>query len=168
MLVVIDPGVDSYALLAKGVLAGAEVLVLDAEKDAIDQITTALRLPSVPFSSLHLVMPGSPGVLHFTSGELSLSTMDRYVEQLQTWFTTDPEAPATTRVLEPQLLLYGSRIAAGQAGTEFVDTLTWLTGATVFAAKTRVGRGSWNLDGQTPAGLAFTPAVQKAYEGVLA
>lgn len=169
MLVVIDPSVKDYDSLAQGVLPGAEVLVLDGEEDAIAQITTALRSLPVPFSSLHLVVPGAPGALHFTSGELSLKTMKGYVEQLQTWFSPDPESPASVAmVLEPRLLLYGCRIGVGQAGTEFIDTLSWLTGATVSASKTQIGRGNWILEGQDAADLAFTPATQRAYEGVLA
>jgi len=169
MLVVIDPSVKDYDLLAQGVLSGAEVLVLSGREDAIAQITTALRRPAIPFSSLHLVVPGAPGTLHFTSGEFSLKTMKSYVEQLQTWFSVDPESLASAAmVLEPKLLLYGCRIGVGQAGTEFIDTLSWLTGAAVSASKTQIGKGSWNLDGQDAADLAFTPATQRAYEGVLA
>ncbi len=169
MLVVIDPGVKDYDLLAQGVLSGAEVLVLDGGEDAIAQITTALRRSVVPFSSLHLVVPGSPGALHFTSGDLSLKTMKSYVKQLQTWFAVDPESPASVaRVLEPKLLLYSCQLGVGQAGTEFIDTLSWLTGAAVSASKTQIGKGNWNLDGQDAAHLAFTPATQRAYEGVLA
>lgn len=169
MLVVIDPGVDDCDLLVSGVLPRAKVLVLDAQKDAIAQITHALRRTSGPFSSLHIVAPGAPGVLRFTSGELSLSTIGSYVEQLQTWFISDPAAPAAvSRVLEPKLLLYGCRIGAEQKGMEFVDTLTWITGAMVSAATTRVGRGMWHLSGQETAELAFTVEVQKAYGGVFA
>ena len=173
MLVVIDPNVKDYDLLAQGVLSGAEVLVLDGRKDAIAQITATLRRPAVPFSSLHLVVPGAPGALHFTSGELSLKTLKSYVEQLQTWFSVDPfsidlKSPTSAAmVLEPKLLLYGYRIGVGQAGTELIDTLSWLTGAAVSASKTQIcegGKENWNLDGQDAADLAFTPAAQRAYE----
>ncbi len=169
MLVAIDPSVGDRDLLVSGVLPGAEVLALDGQKDAIAQITAALYQSSIPISSLHLVTPGSPGILRFTSGELSLKTLGHYVEQLQTWFISDPAAPAAvSRILDPKLLLYGCRIGASQAGMEFVDTLTWLTGATVSAATTRVGRGMWNLAGVEAAELAFTAEVQKAYGGVFA
>ena len=169
MLVVIDPGVKDYSLLAQGVRPGAKVLVLKGAEDAIAQITAALHRPLIPFSSLHLVVPGAPGTLRFSSGELSLKTMKAYVDQLQTWFATDLETPTkAASVLEPQLLLYSCRIGIGQAGTEFVDTLSWLTGATVSAAKTHIGQGVWSLEGQDATDLAFTLATQRAYEGVLA
>ncbi len=137
MLVVIDPSVTDCNALAQGVLPGAEVLMLDGEKDAIAQITAALRRSVVPFCRLHLIVSGAPGVLHFTSGEFSLKTIESYVDQLQTWFAIDSETPAAAAsVSEPVLLLSGYRIGAGQTGAEFMDTLSWLTGATVSASKT--------------------------------
>jgi Domain of unknown function (DUF4347) len=130
MLVVIDRGVVDYDLLAAGVLPGAEVLVLAEGMDAIAQITNALHNAPIPFASLHIVTGGSPGVLHFTSGDFSLKTLRGYVEQLQTWFVNHP---SSLNVLDPKIFLYGSRIGAQHVGLEFIDTLTWLTGATVAA-----------------------------------
>lgn len=166
MLVVIDPAVEDYDFLAAGVLPGAQVLVLTQAQSAIDQITTAIQSASnprnsYPFDSVHLIAPGSPGILHFSSGDLSLATLDPYVAQLQTWFTVDASA-AHAQLIEPQLLLYGRRVGAGQNGTELIDTLSWLTGATVIAAK---NGDRWpRIEGEQST-LAFPSSVLQSYQG---
>jgi hypothetical protein len=164
MLVIIDQGVVDYGFLAAGALPGAEVLVLNGDEDAIAQITAALHRTPMPFASLHIVTGGSPGVLHFSSGDFSLRTLKGYVEQLQTWFVDHSALPS---VLNPKIFLYGSQVGAQDVGLEFVDTLTWLTSATVVAAVTPIGRRQWSLPGQAPEECAFTTAVQDNYKGIL-
>jgi hypothetical protein len=58
MLVAIDSRVSAPLLLAAGVLAGAKVIILDIEKDGIDQISEALEDSSV--SQLHIICHGEP------------------------------------------------------------------------------------------------------------
>ena len=133
---------------------------------AIAQITTAIQSApnpgsSYPFDSVHLIAPGSPGILHFSSGDLSLHTLDPDVAQLQTWFAVDA-ASATAQALEPQLLLYGRRVGAGQSGTELMDTLSWLTGANVIEAK---NGDRWPRMEAEQSTLAFPPSVQQSYQG---
>ncbi len=164
MLVIIDQGVVDYDFLVAGVLPGAEVLVLNGEEDAIAQITEALHRAPIPFASLHIVTGGSPGVLRFSSGDFSLKNLKGYVEQLQTWFANQSALP---NVLNPKIFLYGSQVGAQDAGLAFVDTLTWLTGATVVAAVTPIGKQQWSLPGQSPEESAFTPAVKENYRGLL-
>ncbi len=164
MLVIIDPSVVDSDFLAAGVLPGAEVWVLDAHEDAIAQITEALHRAPMPFASLHIVTGGSPGVLHFTSGDFSLKTLRGYVDQLQTWFANHAALPS---VLNPKIFLYGSQVGALDVGLEFVDTLTWLTSATVVAAITPIGNRKWAMPGQSPEEFAFTTAVKENYKGSL-
>jgi hypothetical protein len=164
MLVVIDPSVADYEVLASGVLAGAQVLVLKKEEDAIAQITAALHCAPTPFATLHIVTGGSPGVVHFTSGDFSLKTLGSYVEQLQTWFANQS---SSFNVLNPKIFFYGSRIGAQSVGLELVDTLTWLTSATIAAATTSIGSRQWAIPGQSLEECAFTPATRAIYKGVL-
>ncbi|MFK8186192.1 MAG: DUF4347 domain-containing protein [Phormidesmis sp.] len=169
MLVVIDPAVEDYDFLKTGVRPGAQVIVLNKEQEAIAQITAQLKetphpRQTCPFNSVHLVAPSSPGILHFSSGDFSLQTLDPYVEQLQTWFTGDGSA-ASPAAVEPQLLLYGRRVGAGQSGTEFMDTLSWLTGAKVIAAK---NGDRWpKLEGEQgeQIALAFPSSIRQSYQG---
>ncbi|MFM6438552.1 MAG: DUF4347 domain-containing protein [Microcystis panniformis] len=53
------------------------------------------------------------------------------------------------------MLLYGCQVAAGDAGTEFINKLSQITGAKIAASSRRVGNaalaGSWELEVSFPA-----------------
>ena len=165
MLVAIDPTVDDYDFLVANALPGAEVVLLRKDQDAIAQITAALYDPfeqrKQPFDSIHLIAPGSPGILHFASGDFSLRTLEPYVDKIQTWFAVDASA-TVSRTLDPQLLLYGRRVGAGQSGTELIDTLSWLSGARVIASK---NGDRWPSTDDPQICLAFSQSVQQSYQG---
>ncbi|WP_088891375.1 DUF4347 domain-containing protein [Leptolyngbya ohadii] len=159
-LVVIDPGVEEYTLLSDSIAPDAVAVVLEADRNGVEQITEILRqYPSV--TALHLIGHGAPGVMYLGNGELSLSTIDRDAAAIQSWSIS-------------ALLLYGCRSAAGDAGTEFLEKLHGLTGATVHASTTRLGQGSWKLDralpeqrSAAPAALPIAPETLLAYSGTL-
>ena len=75
MLVVIDRSIDDIQTLVKGVKLGAEVLILDEQKDSIAQITQALTKEK--FTSLHFVSHGAPGVLFLGNSSLTLDNLNR-------------------------------------------------------------------------------------------
>ena len=160
MLLVIDRHVDDIKTLVDGVRTGAKVLVLNSETDSIEQITTALAKET--FSSLHLVSHGAPGVLYLGKSPLTLDNLHLYSYQLQEW-----------RV--PEILLYGCNVAAGDAGSEFIERLHQLTGANIAASATKTGNsalgGDWNLEVQTnqqPVNLAFSESAMAQYSYSLA
>ena len=138
MLVVIDRNVDDISTLVNGVLADAKVLVLNLATDSIEQITRALAEET--FNSLHIVSHGAPGVLYLGNNPLTLDNLDHYSYQLQEWGV-------------PEILLYGCNVAAGDAGSEFIDQLHQLTGADIAASRTKTGGaavgGNWDLEVQT-------------------
>ncbi|MEM9447471.1 MAG: Ig-like domain-containing protein [Cyanobacteria bacterium P01_E01_bin.6] len=164
-LVVIDPGVENYQSLVDGVVDGAKVFVLDANRDGVQQITEILQsFRSRPLHSLslHIVSHGAPGTLYLGNGELSLSNLNCYTEKLNSWTSRD-------------LLLYGCNVAAGDAGEEFISKLNSLTNANIFASTTRIGNvihgDNWQLDFSTnnlkSASLAISRETQQIWEGVL-
>jgi hypothetical protein len=169
MLVAIAATVEEHQMLAAGVLQGSVVLVLDRDRDSIEQITEALhRHPTV--TSLHLVCHGSPGCLDLGNTCLSLDTLVDYAPQLQTWFS-----PESHRKISPSLLIYGCNVAAGDAGMEFVERLHQLTGAPVAASATPIGSrtqgGNWQLDvttGDVEVVLGFQPQVMAEYASIFA
>ncbi len=166
-LVIIDPSVEDYQVLIDGVVEGAKVFVLDANRDGIQQITEILhnlkskiQNPKSLFS-LHIVSHGAPGTLYLGNGELSLGNLNQYAEELKTWAVDE-------------LLLYGCNVAAGDAGEEFLAKLYNLLGANIAASTTRIGHVdngvNWNLDyqfGSFVHRVAFKLDVQKLYEGIL-
>jgi VCBS repeat-containing protein len=163
ILVAIDSQVDQYQHLLAGVIPGAEAIILNAREDGVEQLTQALR--SRPhIRQLHLIAHGKPGWLQLGNSSLSLETLNQYAPQLQTWFCRP----------DVQLLLYGCQVAAGDAGLEFIEKLSRLTGTRIAASTTLTGSsalgGDWDLDVQTGDGeiaIALDPKTRATYASVL-
>jgi hypothetical protein len=166
-LVVIDPGVADFTILAAGVLPGAKVLVLDAHHDGIQQITEYLQTltpdsfqQEKPPTQIHILAHGSPGTLHLGNSQLSLSTLEYYAADLKTWFSgkgrrpkaegKNPHPTPHTPYPIPTLCLYACNLTAGDAGAEFIEKLHHLTTATIAASTTKLGNGHWFLNTHTP------------------
>ena len=160
ILVVIDPRVEAPQILAAGISPRAAVLMLDPNRDGVEQITQALA--DHASTSLYILCHGTPGTLYLGKTPLSLANLDRYTYHLQEWGVTE-------------ILFYSCNVAAGDAGAEFIERLYQLTKANIAAATQRVGSvaqgGSWHLDyqlGQIDPDLAVLPGLQDAYPGVFA
>lgn len=165
-LVFIDPTIDHYQCLAHGVIPQADVVVLDANRDGITQITEVLS-EIQGIQSLHIVSHGDPGQLYLGQSQLNLHTLDHYTEQIQAW--------ANSLTDQAEILLYGCRVSQGDIGTAFVEQLGELTDATIAASKTLTGNrnlgGDWHLDHQTGpihSPLAFDLDTLAAYPATLA
>ncbi|BDM78031.1 DUF4347 domain-containing protein [Acaryochloris marina] len=163
MLVVIDSAVDDYSLLVSGVQQGAHVVVLEKDHNGVAQISAALEAYGA-IKSLHIVCHGSPGCLYLGNSQLSLKTLTHYADQIASW---------SKRLSGNELLLYGCRVAAGDAGEEFVDKIHRLTQATVAASANPVGDarqgGTWQLAsffGGIKSAQAFLPETQQIYAGI--
>ncbi len=144
----IDTQVENYQSLIAGVKPGTEVVVLDANKDAIDQITQILGDRS-NIDSIHIISHGAPGSLQLGGGSLSLDDIECDRHSLQQWFSrTD-----SIRKNRPTILLYGCCVAAGETGKAFVKRLSELTGARVAASQNLTGSvakgGDWELEVST-------------------
>lgn len=160
-VVFIDAGVENYQQLVNGVIPTAEVFVLDATADGIEQISQVLQQRQ-DVGAVHIVSHGAPGCLYLGNTQLSLDTFNRYATQLQTWNA-------------PTLLLYGCKVAVGDAGEEFLAKLHNLTRANIAASASKIGHtdlgGNWNLDieiGAVNTPVAFTSTLQTTYAGVFA
>lgn len=81
MLVVIDPRVEDYSMLAAGVDSGASVVILDLNQDGVEQISEALA--STSCTSLHIVCHGAPGSLELGKTPLSDDSLEQYNHLLQ-------------------------------------------------------------------------------------
>lgn len=165
---VIDSGIADVEVLAAGVVPGTQVLILDPNQDAIAQITRWLQACQSEITSLHIVVHGSPGTLHFTSGDLSLNNLESYSAALETW-CSGPTQPL-------EILLYSCHVACEDVGDRFLSQLHHLTQANVQAANTWVGnddrRSQWSLavtkGAVTMHSLAFDAECLASYSGKLA
>ncbi len=165
VLVILDSKISASESLVAGIAAEHHIAVLDQTRDGVAQITALLQQHR-HLSQIHIISHGAPGCLYLGNGELSLSTLDAQSAQLSRWFSQDDA---------PSLLLYGCNVAAGDAGSEFLEKLHALTGAAIAASKTRTGNadqgGDWNLEvtlGNPVVELAIAPEVQATYAGVFA
>ncbi|MEH2078868.1 MAG: DUF4347 domain-containing protein [Nostoc sp.] len=95
----LDSSVNNYEILLKNVVSEIEVIVVESSQDGVEQITQTL-LQRRRVESVHIVSHGSPGCLYLGNTQLSLSSLERYTQELQTWFS-------------PSLILYGCNIAVG-------------------------------------------------------
>ena len=139
----IDSQVPDYQSLIAGVKPGTEVVVLDGNRDAIDQITQILALRT-NIDSIHIISHGAPGSLQLGDGSLSLDDIECDRNSLKQWFSPPPDSIGKNR---PNILLYGCSVAAGETGKVFVKRLSELTGASVAASQNLTGSvakgGDW-------------------------
>ncbi|NEO24797.1 MULTISPECIES: DUF4347 domain-containing protein [unclassified Moorena] len=110
---------------------------------------------------------GSPNLsvrVAWPTAKAGWGTSHHYLPQLKTWSTNDSATP---------ILLYGCNVAAGDAGTEFLERLHQITGTEIAASGNRTGNaalgGDWNLEcctGQIAVDSAFLPELMEVYQGV--
>ncbi|MBD2109572.1 DUF4347 domain-containing protein [Nodosilinea sp. FACHB-13] len=161
-VVFIDANVSDVPSLVSGVLPGVAVKVLAADVDGIGQITNYLE--THPVSTVYIVSHGAPGVLYLGNTQLNLTNLEDHAQALKSWFSGQNS--------NSTLLLYGCNVAAGDAGTEFIEKLHKLTGAAIGASTTKVGNaeqgGSWHLDAHVGTLIpsdAFSQDVLETYPG---
>ncbi|AEG93382.1 Ig-like domain-containing protein [Ramlibacter tataouinensis] len=119
----------------------AEVVVLDASRDGMEQIAEALEGRS-DITAIHILSHGSEGQLRLGTAVLDTGSMDRYADELQAIQGALAEGG--------DLLVYGCDVGAGQAGQAFVEALSQATGADVSASVDDTGAqalgGNWVLE----------------------
>ncbi|MFN6484498.1 DUF4347 domain-containing protein [Nostoc sp. DedQUE02] len=164
-LVIIDPKVENYETLVAGVLPNTSVVVLDNDRDGIEQINQVLASYQ-EVNSLHIVSHGAPGRVYLGNSQLSNETLNRYAEDVQSW---------SSLLSSASVLLYGCNIASGEIGEAFLSKLHQLTGANIAASANPTGStlkgGDWELEvtiGKIDTSLAFSETVREAYTSVLA
>ena len=142
-LVAIAPNVPDAHIIAAGALPEVTILRLTPNTDAIDQITSALQqYPEI--TSLHIVSHGAPGIVDLGDTKLSLTTLPHYAQQLHQW---------SNLANLKQIILYGCRVALGDAGEELITKLHALTNTPIAASRTLTGSpaqgGNWQLETRT-------------------
>ncbi len=140
-LVFIDTTVEDYQSLVHGVLPNTEVVILDADRDGVEQVSKILA-GRIGIASLHIVSHGAPGRVYLGNTELSKHLLKNYANQLMNW--------SQALSSDAQILLYGCDVAQTELGKAFVQGLSELTGATVLASDNRTGSaklgGDWELE----------------------
>jgi Ca2+-binding RTX toxin-like protein len=145
-MVFIDSRVSGYNSLIRQFDSGTEYRVLDANKDGIEQITSALYGQS-GYESIQIISHGALGSMTIGNTKLDSTSLNQYAAELSVI------GNALTK--SGDLLLYGCNVAGGAEGRQFIDTLAHLTGADVAASDDLTGAvskgGDWTLEANTGA-----------------
>lgn len=165
-LLFVDSSVENYPQLIARVRDGIETIVLEGNRDGIEQVTEHLAGRS-SVKVVHWVSHGAPGCLKLGNAVLNGATLDRYSSHLL--------ARSTVLAEDAELLIYGCEVGRGEAGRALITRLSELTGATVSASSTPTGNaalgGDWALQvttGKRRSPLAFSSQTLESYFGLLA
>ncbi|MEQ9407983.1 MAG: DUF4347 domain-containing protein, partial [Fuerstiella sp.] len=172
-LVFIDSGVSNLDqmiadLQSEDVLDDSrtlEVVVLDAQKNGIAQITSTL-LNYNRIDGIHIVSHGSDGAVRLGATALSLDNLDTYRSAISAWqFSLSEQA---------DLLFYGCDLAATADGQELMNQIAAACDCDVAASEDLTGHqdlgGDWDLEysvGTIDAQIAFSHDLQTSWLGIL-
>ncbi|MFO1318467.1 MAG: Ig-like domain-containing protein [Burkholderiales bacterium] len=150
-LIVIDSRVAGAQEAARRAPPGVQVLILDAEADALSTIAGAAGAQP-GWSAIHLIAHGEPGHLLLGRAGLDTDSVRRS--------STDLAALGATLRADGDILIYGCDVAADAIGARLIATLADLTGADVAGSTDPVGevggRTDWSLETASgPVELAF-------------
>ncbi|WP_165440543.1 DUF4347 domain-containing protein [Rubripirellula amarantea] len=136
-LVIIDSGVDDLATFADAIPANAEMIVLDAKQDGVEQITAVLSTRS-NLASVHLISHGSDGAIQLGNSQLDDANIETRRSQLALWGRAIAEGG--------DLLIYGCDVAATSKGQSFVNRIAAIAGVDVAASEDQTHRNDWDLE----------------------
>jgi len=165
-VIFVDSSVADYQSLIDNRDAGTEVVVLDAARDGIAQITEYLA-GRHDISSVQIVSHGAAGLLQLGSTTLTNENLKDYATQIQSWSSALTD--------NADILLFGCNVAADGTGHTFVQELAHLTGADLAASTDLTGNaaqgGDWVLEyatGEIESSLGVTEAGLAQFDSVLA
>ena len=173
-VIFVDPGVADYQTLITGLGTHATIVVLDANKDGVQQIhdylmsnaslVSAVGTHLDGIKSLDVISHGDAGTLYLGSTILTKNNINQYDELLSDIGDQLAE--------DANILLYGCYVAAGDVGQQFIDQLADATGVDVVASTNLTGAaalgGDWVLGAVNAGGMVQAdPLRASSYQGIL-
>jgi hypothetical protein len=144
-IVFVDTSVNNYETLLSGINPNAEVVLLDASRDGLEQMAEVLEGRS-GISAIHIISHGDAGQLQLGSASLTF-------ENMQGEFSDELALIGEALGESADILIYGCNFAEGEQGRLAADTLASLTGADVAASTDLSGHSNlgadWDLEHQT-------------------
>jgi hypothetical protein len=163
-VVFVDSQVANLAELLAGLSGNAEVVVLDASKDGLQQMADYLQGRS-GLDAIHLLSHGADGTVQMGNLWLATNNLAEHREALQ--------SIGAALKADGDLMLYGCNVGEGGQGQGFLDQLAQITGADVAASADDTGAaslgGNWTLERSS--GVIETAALGaqlESYDGLLA
>ena len=165
LITFVDSVLATDQSLMSSVNPNSEIVILDPYQDGIAQITDALS-QRTNVSGLHIISHGKEGGFKLGQTYYDSIAISSRTEELASWSKSLTE--------DADMLFYGCNIAAGELGVDFVNYLSYLTGADVAASNDLTGHsslgGDWELEVTTGAietSLVFQPSVVEDFKSVL-
>ena len=151
----VDTRLIDWQVLVDELDPAIEVVLLDPERDGVQQIADALAGRS-DIDAIHIVSHGGDGTLYLGNTVLSSANLDEYADELAAIGAALSEAG--------DLLLYGCNVADSETGRDFIEQLARYTGADVAASDDLTGAarlgGDWALEAS--AGSIESQAISSA------
>ncbi len=143
-----------------------EVVVLEADRDGIEQVSEILAERS-DLAAVHFITHGTDGQINLGNSWLNSTTLQQNSDAVAGWGNALTETG--------DILFYGCNIAADSDGQVLLNTISDLTGADVAASDDKTGNqdlgGDWELEyvsGIIETDSALNEATQQEWEGLLA
>lgn len=140
-LVLVDASLADLDELLATIDPSSEIVLLDAENDFVDQVSSILR-HRAPIDALHLVTHGQAGGVVLGDQTIDAALLESRHEAVREWRTSFKG--------DADILLYGCHSGSGAEGQQLLSTLARLTAADVAASTDRTGSvrlgGDWVLE----------------------
>ena len=141
-IVFIDSAVEDHAALTADISSSAEIVMLDADRDGIEQIAEILSSRS-DISAIHIVSHGDQAELRLGNATLTADSMaGEHADELATIRAALSDSA--------DILIYGCDFGQGEAGLDAAEQLAERTGADVAASDDLTGAadrgGDWDLE----------------------
>ena len=140
-IIIIDSTVKDYEYLLDNLPKDSSILILDAQKDGIQQITDYLDSRS-SIDSIHLISHGQNSQIKLGNTLLTDENIDKYAQEFSKWqsaFSKDAD-----------FFIYGCNIAQDEQGKQFLEKLALFTSLDVSASDDLTGSeelgGDWDLE----------------------
>jgi VCBS repeat-containing protein len=146
-IIFIDTAVENYAELVDEWSGKGEIVLIDASRDGIDQMMTALAGRS-GLESIHIVSHGS-------ANRFMLGTTSIDIGSVQGELAGTLAAIGAKLSADGDILIYGCDVSGDAAGQGFIDAIAARTGADVAASSDATGAaalgGDWDLESRSGA-----------------
>ncbi|MCE1113821.1 MULTISPECIES: DUF4347 domain-containing protein [Pseudomonas] len=163
-VVFIDGQVANVGELLQGLSGNAEVVILDPNKDGLQQMADYLK-GREGLDAIHLLSHGADGSVQMGNLWLSNANLSEHRAEL--------ESIGTALKADGDLMLYGCRVGETERGQAFIDQLAQITGADVAASADDTGAadlgGNWALERTSGTiGTTALGAQLQGYEALMA
>ncbi|MCD8489797.1 MAG: DUF4347 domain-containing protein [Desertifilum sp.] len=169
-LALIDANLDHYQELAELVSPHVETLIIQRDRNGIEQVSeilNSLQLVNHQLQALYWFAHGAPGEILLGNNFLNQASLSQYSNQIKAWRS------ALDRTAN--LFIYSCNLAQN-TGSHFLQSFSRILGINISASSHRVGDsnrgGTWQLDFNThseySSHLSLQPSLFSSYRGILA